>query len=98
MLCDYLPWAALIGPGLVLNKDCSMQKTFTYRGRDLSSSTKLETEIAASQLNNILRRLPGGWVIYSEACRRKSVYYPEKEYPDTVTAMMDWERKKRKAY
>ena len=94
MLCDYLPWAALIGPGLVLNKDCSMQKTFTYRGRDLSSSTKLETEIAASQLNNILRRLPGGWVIYSEACRRKSVYYPEKEYPDTVTAMMDWERKK----
>ena len=26
MLCDYLPWAALIGPGLVLNKDCSMQK------------------------------------------------------------------------
>ena len=32
-LFDHLPWAMLIGPGLVLNKDGGFQKTLGFRGR-----------------------------------------------------------------
>ena len=31
-LADYLPWACLVGPGIVLNKDGSFQRTLRYRG------------------------------------------------------------------
>ena len=34
-LFDHLPWAILIGPGLVLNKDGAFQKTLRFRGPDL---------------------------------------------------------------
>ena len=39
-LADYLPWAALVAPGVVLNKDGSFQRTFRFRGPDLESATE----------------------------------------------------------
>ena len=41
-LSDFLPWAALIAPGLVLNKDGAFQRTMAFRGPDLDSSTAAE--------------------------------------------------------
>jgi hypothetical protein len=38
-LADHLPWATLIAPGVMLNKDGSLQKTIAFRGPDLDSST-----------------------------------------------------------
>lgn len=93
-LCDHLPWALLVAPGVILNKDGSFQKTFEFRGHDLTSSTKFETAVAASKVNNILKRLGDGWAFFSEARRSRSTAYPEKDYPDTITQMMEWERKK----
>jgi type IV secretion/conjugal transfer VirB4 family ATPase len=92
-LMDHLPWALLVAPGVILNKDGSFQKTFEFRGHDLASSTKMETLIVASKVNNILKRLGDGWAFFSEACRRRSTDYPEKEYPDPLTQMMEYERK-----
>lgn len=93
-LCDHLPWALFVAPGVILNKDGSFQKTFEFRGHDLTSSTKFETAVAASKVNNILKRLGDGWAFFSEARRSRSTAYPEKDYPDTITQMMEWERKK----
>jgi type IV secretion system protein VirB4 len=56
-LADYLPWAAFIGPGVVLNKDGSFQKTVGFRGPDLDSSTAYELVAARARMNNVLRRL-----------------------------------------
>ena len=39
LLADFLPWAALIGEGVVLNKDGSFQRTARFRGPDLDSAT-----------------------------------------------------------
>jgi type IV secretion system protein TrbE len=36
-LADYLPWACLVAPGIVLNKDGSFQRTLRYRGPDLTA-------------------------------------------------------------
>jgi type IV secretion system protein TrbE len=38
-LADFLPWAALAGEGVILNKDGSFQRTAKFRGPDLDSST-----------------------------------------------------------
>src|SRR3546814_3252440 len=37
-LADFLPWVALVGPGVVLNKDGSFQRTARFRGHDLDSA------------------------------------------------------------
>ena len=41
-LPDLLPWAALIAPGVVLQKDALLQKTIAFRGPDLASSSSSE--------------------------------------------------------
>lgn len=92
-LSDFLPWAALVGPGVVLNKDGSFQKTFRFRGPDLDSATRNELITITAQINNIFKRLTGGWAIFAEAQRIKSQEYPESTFPDLVTLMIDEERK-----
>jgi type IV secretion system protein TrbE len=68
-LADYLPWAALIAPGVVLNKDGSFQRTARFRGPDLDSATPAELVGTTARLNNVLRRLGSGWAIFVEAAR-----------------------------
>ena len=46
-LADFLPWAALIAPGVILNKDGSFQRTARFRGPDLDSATSGELVAAA---------------------------------------------------
>jgi len=38
-LADFLPWTALVAPGVVLNKDGSFQRSARFRGPDLDSAT-----------------------------------------------------------
>ena len=45
-LADYLPWAALVAPGVVLNKDGSFQRSARFRGPDLDSATEPSLRIA----------------------------------------------------
>ena len=56
-LADLLPWAALVGEGVVLNKDGSFQRTARFRGPDLDSATPAELVATTARLNNALRRL-----------------------------------------
>lgn len=92
-LADYLPWAALIGEGLVLNKDGSFQRTARFRGPDLDSSVASELVAVAGRFNNALRRLGSGWAIFVEAMRVPSKAYPEDRFPDPASALVDTERK-----
>jgi type IV secretion system protein TrbE len=69
MLADFLPWAALVAPGVVLNKDGSFQRTAQFRGPDLDSATPAELVGTTARLNNALRRLGSGWAIFVEASR-----------------------------
>ena len=65
-LTDYLPWAALIAPGVVLNKDGAFQRTCVFRGPDLDSSTPSELMGVSARLNNALRRYGSGWCLHVE--------------------------------
>src|SRR5213079_1993141 len=89
MLADYLPWAALIAPGIILNKDGSFQRTAQFRGPDLDSATPAELVGTTARLNNVLRRLGSGWAIFVEAARRPAQRYPHSTFPDSVSALVD---------
>jgi type IV secretion/conjugal transfer VirB4 family ATPase len=92
-LADYLPWVALVAPGVVLNKDGGFQRTAEFRGPDLESSTDAEVAAVAARLNGALRRLGSGWAIFVEARRDPSVVYPASDFPDPVSALVDEERR-----
>mgnify|MGYP000329174932 FL=1 len=90
----FVPWGALVAPGVILNDDAVLQKTYKYRGYDLASSTDLEMINVVARLNNIVKRFGSGWCIWFEAQRNKSQAYPQREFPDLICALVDVERKK----
>src|SRR5580700_10911332 len=92
-LADFLPWAALVAKGVVLNKDGSFQRTARFRGPDLDSATPAELIAIAGRLNNALRRLGSGWAIFIEAQRQPTETYPESVFPDPVSRLVDEERR-----
>lgn len=92
-LADYLPWAALIAEGVVLNKDGSFQRTARFRGPDLDSAVAAELVGTAGRINNAFRRLGSGWAIFVEAQRHAARAYPASRFPDPASALIDAERK-----
>ncbi|MER8729932.1 conjugal transfer protein TrbE [Mesorhizobium sp. M1227] len=92
-LVDYLPWAALVAPGVVLNKDGSFQRTARFRGPDLDSATPAELVGTTARLNGALRRLGSGWAIFVEAQRNSASGYPDSRFPDCASALLDVERR-----
>ena len=93
LLADFLPWAALIVEGVILNKDGSFQRTARFRGPDLDSATPAELVATAARLNSALRRLGSGWAVFVEAQRVPARDYPLSEFPDPISALVDAERR-----
>ncbi len=92
-LADHLPWAALVAPGIVLNKDGSFQRTFRFRGPDLESATEAELVGVCARANNALRRFGSGWALFFEAERIEALGYPKPSFPDPASWLVDEERR-----
>lgn len=92
-LADHLPWAALVAPGVILNKDGSFQRSFAFRGPDLESATEAELLGACARANNVLKRLGSGWALFFEAERRDAPGYPPSSFPDPASWLVDRERR-----
>jgi type IV secretion system protein VirB4 len=92
-LPDYLPWACLVGPGVVLQKDAILQKTISFRGPDLASSSPSELMSAVARLNNALKRLGSGWALFIEAQRFESTRYPSATWLQPAAWIFDLERR-----
>ncbi len=93
MLADWLPWAGLVAPGVVLNKDGSFQRTARFRGPDLDSATQGELVATSARLNNALRRLDTGWALFVEAERLAAADYPHSDFPEPLSWLVDEERR-----
>ncbi|EIM01221.1 conjugal transfer protein TrbE [Rhodanobacter thiooxydans] len=93
LLADWLPWAGLVAPGVVLNKDGSFQRTARFRGPDLDSATPGELIATTARLNNALRRLGSGWALFIEAARRPAADYPHSDFPEPLSWLVDEERR-----
>jgi hypothetical protein len=92
-LADFLPWAALVQSGIILNKDGSFQRSARFRGPDLDPATPAELVAITARLNNALRRLGSGWAIFVEAQRHPANHYPESRFPDAASSLVDAERR-----
>jgi type IV secretion/conjugal transfer VirB4 family ATPase len=92
-LADHLPWAALVAPGVVLNKDGSFLSVLAFRGPDLESATEAELVSACARANNILKRFGSGWALFFEAERREAIGYPVSQFPDAASWLVDEERR-----
>lgn len=91
-LADHLPWAALVAPGVVLNKDGSFLRVLAFRGPDLESATEGELVAACARANNALKRLGSGWALFFDAERREALTYPHSDFPDPASWLVDRER------
>jgi type IV secretion system protein TrbE len=92
-LADHLPWAALVAPGIILNKDGSFQRSFAFRGPDLESATEAELVGACARANNVLKRFGTGWALFFDAERREAQGYPDSAFPDAASWLVDRERR-----
>ena len=92
-LADHLPWAALVAPGVVLNKDGSFLRVLAFRGPDLESATEAELVSACARANNALKRFGSGWALFFDAERRESHSYPHSDFPDAASWLVDRERR-----
>ena len=93
LLADWLPWAGLVAPGVVLNKDGSFQRSFQFRGPDLDSATQGELIATAARQNNALRRTGSGWAFYIDAERMRASRYPQSSFPEPLSWLVDEERR-----
>jgi type IV secretion system protein TrbE len=92
-LADLLPWAAMIAPGIILNKDGSFMRVIRFRGPDLESATESQLVASTARLNNALKRFGSGWALYIEAKRDfYADYPPTNNYPDPLSLLVDAER------
>ena len=92
-LADFLPWAALVAPGVIANKDGSFQRSAKFRGPDLDSATPAELVSTTARLNGALRRLGSGWAVFVEAQRVPANRYPRSRFPDAASALVEMERR-----
>jgi type IV secretion system protein TrbE len=95
-LIDLLPWAALVAPSVILNKDGSFQQTLRFRGPDLQSSSEQQLVAAMARLNNVLKRLGSSWALFVEARRDHSLDYTDESelhFPDVASHLLDLERR-----
>jgi len=92
-LADFLPWAYMAKDGILYNKNGSFQRTYEFRGPDLKSSTQHELISACARVNNAFKRLGSGWAVFIESRRNQALEYPDSEWPNPVSRMIDSERK-----
>lgn len=93
LLADHLPWAAMVAPGVVLNKDGSFTCALRFRGPDLESASDLELMSVRARLNNALKRLGSGWCLHVEARRRPAQPYPTSGFEIAAAWLVDAERR-----
>ncbi len=93
-LADFLPWAALVGVGIVLNKDGSFQRTARFRGPDLDSA--VPARAGGGRWPAQQRLSSPGLGLGALRARRsgmRSVPIHRAVFPDAASALVDAERK-----
>ncbi len=92
-LADYLPWAMLAAPGIVLNKDASFQRTISYRGPDQMSAGAEELVAFTARVNNVLKRFGSGWALFFDSARVSASEYPASDFSNAAAFLVDEERR-----
>lgn len=84
---DYLlPWRNIsYRSGVVYGKNNDMLAVFEFRGPDLESSTDEELAQFNLSLNQAIKALPTGFVLYFDAQRHFASSYEKSEFPNPLS-------------
>lgn len=91
-LTDYLPWMFIGAPGVVIQKDGLLQKTYRYIGPDLDCVDMATAEGHTDELGRAIMRLGTGWTIFFEAQRTDVREYPAVPIDNEAAARFESER------
>lgn len=91
---DLVGYGMEIGPGMIVNCDAGLMISWRIKGRDLESSSTRELVRQSEQINNVIRRLPVGWMLHIDSVRRPAIGYPsDSRFPDRTSWLIDEERR-----
>jgi type IV secretion system protein VirB4 len=91
---DLLVYGVNIADGVILNSDAGMMKSWRIRGRDMESCSSAELAAQSRRLNDVVRRLPEGWMLHVDSIRRPAIGYPmNSRFPDRTSWLIDEERR-----
>lgn len=89
-----LPWAFIDeDTGIVHGKDHSLLSIYKFRGPDMDSSTPAELLQYNAALNNVMKKLTTGYVLYFEAQRKIDTNYEQAAISVPLVQKMEDERK-----
>lgn len=88
-----VPWCYIDeDTALVHNVDGSMFRVYSFRGPDMDSSTPSELMLYMASINNAIKPLGSGFVMYFDAQRHRSKDYDHSTMPTALTQQMEDER------
>jgi type IV secretion system protein VirB4 len=92
-LPDLLRYDSCIAPGIVLGKGGELISTYRYRGPDMQCANAADINFLRRRVNDMVKKLVGGWMIHSTTLRTESVEYEDSgAFPDAVTRAIENER------
>lgn len=94
-LADRLLWFGIVEPGIILNKNGSLQRTVQLMGFDLETSSQELLDANCNKLNHIFKQLGSNWALYFDVLRCKSITYPTSSFTNKLATLIDLERKDR---
>lgn len=94
-LPDYLVWDRMSPKGLVLHKNGrALQRTACLRLRDLDAATAEMLKSTRARLAQGFRQLDSGFALHLDIHHRPvGGYFPEGDFPDPVSRLLDTERR-----
>lgn len=92
-LADLLNWGFMVDDGVVLQKDGSLLAGWRYSGPDLSAATPQELNALSRHVNDALLPFGDDWMYHVDAIRRPAAAYAPSVFPDSVTQLIDDERR-----
>jgi len=96
-LIDYLPYAAMMAPGVILTKEGALLAAWEYSGQDTASVTPEDQDQISWMFNQMFRELDTGWMLHVDAIRKPTSSYPDaglSYFPDEITQFIEDERRK----
>ena len=91
-LPDQLNYAIAVDDQTIAMKDGALLLAFECMGPDLNSASVEELDAHRAQANRALARLDDGFMYNVDLIRYPSTDYPQRSFPDAVSATLDRER------
>lgn len=94
-LSDLLNYAGFVEDGVLIGKDGALMASFTFEGPDRQATGLQNFEALTRHVAGVLKQMDERWMFHSDTSGSLSNDYPECEFPDPVTALLDTGRRTR---